>query len=63
MCEGIVAKKGLNNSRVMVFMSQNYRKSHLIDLQYDGNKKAVIRDTLKHTMKLHILQQKDLQRF
>ena len=47
MCEGIVAKKGLNNSRVMVFMSQNYRKSHLIDLQYDGNTKTVIRDTLK----------------
>ena len=47
ICEGIVAKKGLNNSRVMVFMSQNYRKSYLIDLQYDGNKKAVIRDTLK----------------
>ena len=47
MCEGIVAKKGLNNSRVIVFMSQNYRKSYLIDLQYDGNKKAVIRDTLK----------------
>ena len=47
MCEGIVAKKGLNNSRVMVFMSQNYKKSYLIDLQYDSNKKAVIRDTLK----------------
>ena len=47
ICEGIVAKKGLNNSRVMVFMSQNYKKSYLIDLQYDGNKKAVIRDTLK----------------
>lgn len=31
----------------MVFMSQNYRKSYLIDLQYDSNKKAVIRDTLK----------------
>jgi hypothetical protein len=47
MCEGIVAKKGLNNSRVMVFMSQNYKKSYLIDLQYDGNTKTVIRDTLK----------------
>ena len=47
ICEGIVAKKGLNNSRVMVFMSQNYRKSYLIDLQYDGNTKTVIRDTLK----------------
>ena len=38
ICEGIVAKKGLNNSRVMVFMSQNYKKSYLIDLQYDDNK-------------------------
>ena len=47
ICEGIVAKKGLNNSRVMVFMSQNYKKSYLIDLQYDGNTKTVIRDTLK----------------
>ena len=47
ICEGIVAKKGLNNSRVIVFMSQNYRKSYLIDLQYDGNTKTVIRDTLK----------------
>ena len=47
ICEGIVAKKGLNNSRVMVFISQNYRKSYLIDLQYDGNTKTVIRDTLK----------------
>ena len=47
ICEGIVAKKGLNNSRVMIFMSQNYKKSYLIDLQYDSNKKAVIRDTLK----------------
>ena len=47
ICEGLVAKKGLNNSRVMVFISQNYRKSYLIDLQYDGNTKTVIRDTLK----------------
>lgn len=47
ICAGIEAKKGLNNTRVLLFMSQNYQKSHLIDLEYDGSKKKVIKDTLK----------------
>lgn len=47
ICSGIVARKGLNNTRVMLFMSQNYQKSHLIELEYDSSQKKVIKDTLQ----------------
>lgn len=47
ICAGIEAKKGLNNTRVLLFMSQNYQKSHLIDLKYDDSTKKVVKDTLK----------------
>ena len=47
ICNGIVARNGLNNTRVMLFMSQNYQKSHLIELGYDSSQKKVIKDTLQ----------------
>ena len=47
ICAGIVAKKGLSNSRVLVFLSENATSSTLYDLQYDATEKKVNRIPLK----------------
>lgn len=47
ICQGIVAKKGLNNTRVMVFFSQSAGSSTLYDLQYDATLKTVSRVPVK----------------
>lgn len=47
ICQGIVAKKGLSDSRVMVFFSEKYNKSTLYDLQYDAASKTVKRVPVK----------------
>ena len=47
ICQGIVAKKGLSDSRVMVFFSEKYNKSILYDLQYDAASKTVNRVPVK----------------
>ena len=47
ICQGIVAKKGLSDSRVMVFFSEKYNKSTLYDLQYDAASKTVNRVPVK----------------
>ena len=47
ICQGIVAKKGLSDSRVMVFFSEKYNKSILYDLQYDAASKTVKRVPVK----------------
>jgi len=47
ICAGIVAKKGLNNSRVLVFLSESATSSTLYDLQYDATEKKVNRIPLK----------------
>lgn len=47
MRAGIVAKKGLNNTRVLVFFSNSLNKSTLYDLQYDENAKSVACVALK----------------
>lgn len=44
---GIIAKKGLNNTRVLVFFSRNLNNSTLYDLQYDEDKKTVTPVALK----------------
>ena len=41
ICQGIIAKKGLNDSRVLVFFSEKYNQSTLYDLQYDATNKKV----------------------
>lgn len=38
---GIIAKKGLNNTRVLVFFSKSLNSSTLYDLQYDESQKTV----------------------
>ena len=45
--EGIIAKKGLNDSRVLVFFSEKYNQSTLYDLQYDAKNKKVNRVPIK----------------
>ena len=47
ICQGIVAKKGLSDSRVMVFFSEKYNKSTLYDLQYDAVSRKVNRVPVK----------------
>lgn len=47
ICQGIIDRKGLNNTRVMVFFSDSYDKSTLYDLQYDETKKAVTKVPVK----------------
>ena len=47
ICQGIVAKKGLSDSRVMVFFSEKYNKSTLYDLQYDAASRKVNRVPVK----------------
>ena len=47
ICDGIIEKKGLNNSRVLVFLSKKYNQSTLYDLQYDATTKSVNRVSLK----------------
>ena len=47
ICQGIIDRKGLNNTRVMVFFSDSYNKSTLYDLQYDETTKSVNRIPVK----------------
>lgn len=47
MCNGIIDKKGLNNTRVLVFLSQSATKSTLYDLQYNATDKTVSRNPIK----------------
>lgn len=47
ICQAIVAKKGLNNTRVMLFYSETPNQSVLYDLQYDEATKSVRRVTEK----------------
>ena len=47
ICDGIIDRKGLNNSRVLVFLSDKYNHSTLYDLQYDATTKSVNRVPLK----------------
>ncbi len=45
--QGIINKKGLNNTRILLFFSESYNKSALYDLQYDEVNKKVEKITLK----------------
>ena len=45
--DGIIDRKGLNNSRVLVFLSDKYNHSMLYDLQYNATTKSVDRVPLK----------------
>ena len=47
ICDGIINRKGLNNSRVLVFLSDKYNHSTLYDLQYNATTKSVDRVPLK----------------
>ena len=47
MCAGIVDKKGLTNTRVLVFFTEKYNQSTLYDLQYDATTKTVNRIPIK----------------
>ena len=47
ICDGIIDRKGLNNSRVLVFLSDKYNHSTLYDLQYNATTKSVDRVPLK----------------
>lgn len=47
ICDGIIDRKGLNNSRVLVFLSDKYNHSTLYDLQYNATTKSVNRVPLK----------------
>lgn len=47
ICQGICDRKGLNNTRVMVFFSDSYDKSTLYDLQYDETSKSVTKVPVK----------------
>ena len=47
ICDGIIDRKGLNNSRVLVFLSNKYNHSTLYDLQYNATTKSVDRVPLK----------------
>ena len=47
ICDGIIDRKGLNNSRVLVFLSDKYNHSMLYDLQYNATTKSVDRVSLK----------------
>lgn len=45
--QGIIDKKGLDDSRVLLFYSDTYDHSTLYDLQYDATKRTVSRVALK----------------
>ena len=47
ICQGIIDKKGLTNSRVLLFFSEKYNESTLYDLQYDETSKTVKKVALK----------------
>ena len=47
ICDGIIDRKGLNNSRVLVFLSDKYNHSTLYDLQYNATTKSVDRVPMK----------------
>lgn len=47
ICDGIIDRKGLNYSRVLVFLSDKYNHSTLYDLQYNATTKSVDRVPLK----------------
>ena len=47
ICDGIIDRKGLNNSRVLVFLSDKYNHSMLYDLQYNATTNSVDRVPLK----------------
>ena len=47
ICDGIIDRKGLNNSRVLVFLSDKYNHSTLYDLQYNATTNSVDRVPLK----------------
>ena len=47
ICDGIIDRKGLNNSRVLVFLSDKYNHSTLYDLQYNATTKSMDRVPLK----------------
>ena len=47
ICDGIIDRKGLNNSRILVFLSDKYNHSTLYDLQYNATTKSVDRVPLK----------------
>ena len=47
ICDGIIDRKGLNNSRVLVFLSDKYNHSTLYDLQCNATTKSVDRVPLK----------------
>lgn len=47
ICDGIIDRKGLNNSRILVFLSDKYNHSTLYDLQYNATTKSVNRVPLK----------------
>lgn len=46
--QGIKDQKGLNNTRVMLFLSESYNNSILYDLQYDESTKSVKRVAVKN---------------
>ena len=48
ICAGIVAKKGLNNTRVMLFFSESAGQNVLYDLQYDATSRSVNRVAVKN---------------
>ena len=47
ICNGIIAKKGLSNTRVLLFFSESYQQSTLYDLQYKESTGKVERVPLK----------------
>ncbi len=47
ICQGIINKGGLDNTRVLLFFSESATKSTLYDLQYDGTNKKVQQVALK----------------
>lgn len=54
--DGIIDRKGLNNSRVLVFLSDKYNHSTLYDLQYNATTKSVDRVPLKEYRVLRMPQ-------
>lgn len=48
ICQGIIDRKGLDNSRVMVFFSKDANSSTLYDLQYDETTRKVNRVPVKN---------------
>lgn len=63
ICDGIIDRKGLNNSRVLVFLSDKYNHSTLYDLQYNATTKSVDRVPLKEYRVLRMPQPRASQIF